>query len=196
MIRATQVRPQVRWTEAAADTVVLGFDDRHRRRMAMTGTRGLEFLLDLEEAIALRGGDALVLDDGRLIEVVAAPEPLVEIRGTDPHHLVRVAWHLGNRHLPTQIVGKGLRIRRDHVIEDKVKGLGARVIAIEAPFDPEGGAYAGGGHAAHGHDQHDHGDHKHGSHGHKHDHAHHDHCHAKHDHDHHHGHSHAHDHEH
>lgn len=196
MIRATQVRPQVRWTEAAADTVVLGFDDRHRRRMAMTGTRGLEFLLDLEEAIALRGGDALVLDDGRLIEVVAAPEPLVEIRGTDPHHLVRVAWHLGNRHLPTQIVGKGLRIRRDHVIEDMVKGLGARVIAIEAPFDPEGGAYAGGGHAAHGHDQHDHGDHKHGSHGHKHDHAHHDHCHAKHDHDHHHGHSHAHDHEH
>ena len=196
MIRATQVRPQVRWTEAAADTVVLGFDDRHRRRMAMTGTRGLEFLLDLEEAIALRGGDALVLDDGRLIEVVAAPEPLVEIRGTDPHHLVRVAWHLGNRHLPTQIVGKGLRIRRDHVIEDMVKGLGARVIAIEAPFDPEGGAYAGGGHAAHGHDQHDHGDHKHGSHGHKHDHAHHDHGHAKHDHDHHHGHSHAHDHEH
>ena len=197
MIRATQVRPQVRWTEAAADTVVLGFDDRHRRRMAMTGTRGLEFLLDLEEAIALRGGDALVLDDGRLIEVVAAPEPLVEIRGTDPHHLVRVAWHLGNRHLPTQIVGKGLRIRRDHVIEEMVKGLGARVIAIEAPFDPEGGAYAGGGHATHGHDQHDHGDHKHGSHGHKHDHAHHDHGHAKHDHDHHHhGHSHAHDHEH
>ena len=73
MIRATQIRPQVRWTEAAADTVVLDFDDRHRRRMAMTGTRGLEFLLDLEEAVALRGGDALVLEDGRLIEVVAAP---------------------------------------------------------------------------------------------------------------------------
>jgi hypothetical protein len=83
-----------------------------------------------------------VLEDGRLIEVVAAPEPLVEIRGADPHHLVRIAWHLGNRHLPTQIVGKGLRIRRDHVIEDMVRGLGARVIAIEAPFDPEGGAYA------------------------------------------------------
>lgn len=199
MIRATQVRPQIRWTEAAADTVVLGFDDRHRRRMVMTGTRGLEFLLDLKEAVALRGGDALVLEDGRLIEVVAAPEPLVEIRGTDPHHLVRVAWHLGNRHLPTQIVGKGLRIRRDHVIEDMVRGLGARVVAIEAPFDPEGGAYAGGGHAAHGHDHHDHdrhdhghhdhGDHKHGSH----DHAHHDHGDGKCDHDHH-GHAHAHDH--
>ena len=185
MIRATQIRPQVRWTEAAADTVVLDFDDRHRRRMAMTGTRGLEFLLDLEEAVALRGGDALVLEDGRLIEVVAAPEPLVEIRGADPHHLVRIAWHLGNRHLPTQIVGKGLRIRRDHVIEDMVRGLGARVIVIEAPFDPEGGAYAGGGHAGHGHG-HDH--HAH----HSHDHHHHDH--DKHDHDHHYGHSHAHDH--
>ena len=155
MIRASQVRAHHRWTDAPADTVVLGFDDRHRRRMAMTGTRGLEFLLDLENAVALRGGDALVLDDGRLIEVVAAPEPLIEIRGSDPHHLVRVAWHLGNRHLPTQIMAKGLRIRRDHVIEAMVKGLGARVIEIEAPFDPEGGAYAGDGHA-HAPDPHDH----------------------------------------
>src|SRR3982074_367758 len=169
MIRATQVRKQHRWTEAPADTVVLDFDDRHRRRMAMTGTRGLEFLLDLENAMALRGGDALVLDDNRLIEVVAAPEPLVEIRGADPQHLVRGAWHLGNRHLPTQIVAKGLRIRRDHVIEAMVKGLGARVLEIEAPFDPEGGAYAGGGHPhaeadPHGHaahDRHHHGDHHH-----------------------------------
>ena len=84
MIRATKVLGQHRWTHAAADTVVLDFDDRHRRRMAMTGTRGLEFLLDLENAVALRGGDALVLEDGRLIEVVAAAEPLLEIRGADP----------------------------------------------------------------------------------------------------------------
>src|SRR5580658_5764815 len=116
MIRATQVVAAHRWTQAPADTIVLDFDDRHRRRMAMTGTRGLEFLLDLEAAVALRGGDALVLDDGRLIAVVAAPEPLIEIRGSDPHHLIRVAWHLGTRHLPTQIMPKGLRIRRDHVI--------------------------------------------------------------------------------
>ena len=195
MIRATQVRAQHGWSEPAADTVVLDFDDRHRRRMAMTGTRGLEFLLDLENAVALRGGDALVLEDGRLVEVVAAPEPLVEIRGSDPQHLVRVAWHLGNRHLPTQITARGLRIRRDHVIEAMVKGLGARLIEIEAPFDPEGGAYAGDGHAhaaasethdhaAHGHSSHDHADHHHG-HGHHHD----EHC----GHDHHHGHSHAHE---
>jgi urease accessory protein len=201
MIRATQVKPQYRWAETPADTVVLDFDDRHRRRMAMTGTRGLAFLLDLENAVALRGGDALVLEDGRLIEVVAAPEPLLEIRGTDPHHLIRVAWHLGNRHLPTQIMPKGLRIRRDHVIEAMVKGLGARVVEIEAPFDPEGGAYAGGGHGdahedhahhtGHDHASHQHNDHHHHDDHHHGDHDHHDeHC----DHDDHHGHSHAHDH--
>jgi urease accessory protein len=195
MIRATRVRGQHRWTEAPADTVVLDFDDRHRRRMVMTGTRGLEFLLDLENAVALRGGDALVLDDNRLIEVVAAPEPLAEIRCNDPHHLVRVAWHLGNRHLPTQIMAKALRIRRDHVIEAMVKGLGARVIEIEAPFDPEGGAYAGSGHAhapeSHPHDHAAHSSHDHDDHRHHHD----DHHHDEHrDHDHHHGHSHAHDH--
>jgi urease accessory protein len=133
-----------------------------------------------------------VLEDGRLVEVVAAPEPLLEIRGRDPHHLIRLAWHLGNRHLPTQIMAKGLRIRRDHVIEAMVKGLGARVIEIEAPFDPEGGAYAGAAHGhphevhAHRHDAgHDH-SHDHGRHNHHDDHGH---C------EHHHGHSHAHDHD-
>ena len=199
MIRATQVRGQYRFTQAPADTVVLDFDDRHRRRMVMTGTRGLEFLLDLENAVALRGGDALVLEDGRLVEVVAAPEPLLEIRGRDPHQLIRLAWHLGNRHLPTQIAAKSLRIRRDHVIEAMVKGLGARVIEIEAPFDPEGGAYADAGHAHahahqdHGHRDHHHHDHDHSAHDHHHghDHHHHDeHC----DHDHSHGPTHAHDH--
>ncbi|WP_298257496.1 urease accessory protein UreE [Bradyrhizobium sp.] len=192
MIRATQVKPQHRWTNAAADTVVLDFDDRHRRRSAMTGTRGLEFLLDLENAVALRGGDALVLDDGRLVEVVAAPEPLLEIRGHDPQHLVRLAWHLGNRHLPTQIMGRGLRIRRDHVIEAMVRGLGARVVEIEAPFDPEGGAYAGDGHARAARESHDHIVHGHPSHDHHHDHDHRhpdEHC----GHDHHHGHPHAHE---
>jgi urease accessory protein len=203
IIRASRVQGQHRWSEAPADTVVLDFDDRHRRRMAMTGTRGLQFLLDLETAVALRGGDALVLDDGRLVEVVAAPEPLLEIRGNDPQHLVRLGWHLGNRHLPTQITAKALRIRRDHVIEAMVKGLGARVVEIEAPFDPEGGAYAEGGHAhadeaathaahdhaAHDHVSHAHHGHAHDGHDHGHDHDHDEHC----DHGHH-GHSHAHDH--
>jgi urease accessory protein len=193
MTRATRVLGQHRWTQAAADTVVLDFDDRHRRRMAMVGTRGLEFLLDLENAMALRGGDALVLEDGRLIEVVAAPEPLLEIRCNDPLHLVRVAWHLGNRHLPTQIMPKGLRIRRDHVIEAMVKGLGARIIEIEAPFDPEGGAYAGHAHAPEDAPAHDHSSHDHGHHHHHDDHHHHHDEHCDHDHPHH-DHSHAHDH--
>ncbi|MBR0756195.1 urease accessory protein UreE [Bradyrhizobium jicamae] len=194
MIRATKVLGQHRWKESAADTVVLDFDDRHRRRMAMTGTRGLEFLLDLENATALRGGDALVLEDGRLVEVVAAAEPLLEIKGSDPHHLIRVAWHLGNRHLPTQIMPKGLRIRKDHVIEAMVKGLGARVVEIEAPFDPEGGAYAEQAHDAHGHDHAGH-DHAHG-HAHDHGHHHHDHDHPHHDDHHHDAHGHHHDHDH
>ena len=157
--RATTVRPAGGWSEAAAETVVLEFDDRHRRRIAMTGVGGLEFLLDLPDAVMLRSGDALQLEDGRLIEVVAAPEPLAEVRAGDPATLARLAWHIGNRHLPVQIMARSLRIRRDHVIEDMLRGLGAKVAEIDAPFDPEGGAYAS--HVATlGHDDHDHG-HKH-----------------------------------
>ena len=185
MLRAISVRAAQTWQEAPADSVVLEFDDRHRRRLAMTGTRGLSFLLDLPETVALRGGDALVLEDGRLVEVVAAPEPLIEIRGGDPRELVRIAWHLGNRHLPVQLAGKHLRIRRDHVIEEMVKRLGARVVEIEAPFDPEGGAYVSGEvhHHKHG-TPHHHRDHGH-EHGHSHDHGHHHHDHD-HEHEHHH----------
>jgi urease accessory protein len=158
MRRATTVAPCGSWHDATRDTVVLDFDARHRRRMAMSGVNGTSFLLDLAEATALRGGDALVLDDGALIEIVAAPEPLVEISSVDVGAMARIAWHLGNRHLPVQLVRKKLRIRRDHVIEAMIVGLGGRLIEIEAPFDPEGGAYAEGGHGHHhGHDHHHHG---------------------------------------
>lgn len=173
MIRATEVRAAGHWSEAVADTVVLDFDERHRRRVTMTGVQGLAFLLDLPEAVMLRGGDALRLEDGRLVEVVAAPEPLVEVRGKAPADLIRLAWHIGNRHLPAQITLKALRIRRDHVIEDMLRGLNATLVAIEAPFDPEGGAYAAAphgetadhAHGEHGHDHHEH-DHHHHGHGH------------------------------
>ena len=153
-MRAIIVQAAGTWHGKPHDVVVLDFDERHRRRISMRGVHGTTFLLDLAEAVALRGGDALVLDTGDLIEVVAAPEPLAEITGADAAAAIRIAWHLGNRHLPVQLVGKRLRIRRDHVIEAMVAGLGGRVVAIEAPFDPEGGAYAGG----HGHD---HGGHHH-----------------------------------
>lgn len=152
---ARGVRPRGTWEGTPRDVVVLDFDARHRRRVAMQGVRGFSFLLDLAEATALRGGDALVLDDGALVEVVAAPEPLVEVSATEPAAMVRIAWHLGNRHLPVQLAGKRLRLRRDHVIEAMILGLGGKLVEIEAPFDPEGGAYAAGGHG-HAHDHHGH----------------------------------------
>jgi urease accessory protein len=187
MLRADKVIAAGEWSGAPADTVVLDFDDRYRRRVAMTGVGGLAFLLDLAEAAMLRGGDGLSLEDGRIVEVVAAPEPLAEIRAADGPGLARVAWHLGNRHLPTEILPKALRIRRDPVIEAMAKGLGTRVVALEAPFNPEGGAYVNAGHARdHGHrhaddredhhrDEHDHRaadahDHLH-AHGHEHGHG-------------------------
>ncbi|MFV0279959.1 MAG: urease accessory protein UreE [Rhodoblastus sp.] len=187
-MRAKNVKAAGSWQASAADTVVLDFEDRHRRRIAMKGVGGLEFVLDLPEAVMLRSGDALELEDGRLVEVLAAPEALAELKVADVRHLARLAWHLGNRHLSTQILGTKLRIRRDHVIEDMARGLGAAVVEIEAPFDPEGGAYAQ--HVqTHGHDHHhghDHGHHDdHHHHGHGHEHDDHDHCGCGHDHGHH-----------
>jgi urease accessory protein len=164
-MRAISTKTAFTWSGDAADSVVLNYDDRHRRRMAMKGSKGTAFLLDLPATAYLRGGDALVLEDGRLVEVVAAPEPLLEIRCTDPLHLARVAWHLGNRHVPTQLLIKSLRVRRDDVIARLAVQLGARVIEIEAPFDPEGGAYA----AAADRHHHDGCDHDHGAHAHSHD---------------------------
>jgi len=155
MIRATRVIPAGEWSQTAADSVVLDYDRRHRRRLAMTGTQGLAFLLDLGEAVPLRNGDGLELDDGRLVEVIAAAEPLAEIVASNQPLLSRIAWHLGNRHLPCQLLGDRIRIRRDHVIEEMAARLGAVVTPVDAPFDPERGAYDGGhehhrlGHAHH-----------------------------------------------
>jgi urease accessory protein len=190
MLRAEKVVPAGAWSGEPADSVVLDFDERYRRRIAMTGVGGLAFLLDLPEAAMLRSGDGLKLEDGRIVEVVAAPEPLTEIRAADALALMRVAWHLGNRHLTAELLPKALRIRRDPVIEEMARGLGGRTIALEAPFNPEGGAYV---QAERAHDAGRHHDH-HGDHGHAgdHDHAHHDHHHG-HEHAHHHGHAHEHD---
>ncbi len=188
MLHAHSVLAAGAWSGEPADTVVLDYDERYRRRFAMSGVRGLSFLLDLPEAVMLRAGDGLKLEDGRIVEVVAAPEPLAEIRGADAAALTRIAWHLGNRHLPTELTKRSLRIRRDPVIEDMARGLGANVVAIEAPFNPEGGAYVRAAAPAHDHDHHDHG------HSHDHDRGH-DHAHDhKHDHGHDHGHSHDHEH--
>jgi urease accessory protein len=152
MRRASEIRTAGTWNAAIAiDRVVLDADERHRRRLTMTGERGTAFLLDLPHATALRDGDGLVLEDGAIVRVAGKPEALVEIMAASHHELARLAWHIGNRHTDVQIVGERLRIRRDHVLEEMLRGLGARLTAIEAPFDPEQGAYG------HGHQHHDHG---------------------------------------
>lgn len=141
-MRATEVKSASAWSGSTADRVVLGHDERHCRRVALTGSAGLAFLLDLPVAMRLRGGDALVLEDGRLIEVVAAREEIFEIRCNDARHLARVAWHLGNRHVPVQVLSEVLRVRRDHVVAELVTQLGACVVPLDAAFEPEAGAYA------------------------------------------------------
>lgn len=157
MIRATRVLPAGKWAATATDTVVLDYDGRHRRRMAMEGKGGLGFMLDLSVAVPLRDGDGLALEDGRIVAVAAAPEPLAEITAGSEAELLALAWHLGNRHLPAELRADRIRVRRDHVIEDMIEGLGGTVTHIDAPFDPAGGAYHAGDH--HHHDHYDHPEH-------------------------------------
>jgi urease accessory protein len=143
MRRACEIKPAGAWNEASAvDCIALDAHERHRRRIVLTAERGTTFLLDLPQATALRDGDGLLLDDGAIVRIAGRRESLVEIAVAGPSELARLAWHIGNRHIDLQIVDDRLRIRRDHVIEDMLRGLGARVTPIEAPFEPEGGAYA------------------------------------------------------
>ena len=152
MRRATKVRAAGSFdATSAVDRVVLDADERHRRRIALTGERGTKFLLDLEHATALKDGDGLLLDDGAIVLVAGKSESLVEIAAKSPPDLARLAWHLGNRHTQVQIFGDKLRIRRDHVLESMIVGLGGKLTPIEAPFDPESGAHAHAP-AAHAHD--------------------------------------------
>ena len=142
MIRATAIVPRAAVRpERVADRITLDHGGRHRRRIALTGQGGLAFLLDLDKATVIEDGDAVALEDGRLVEVRAAPERLVEITSDDPLRLKRVIWHLGNRHVPAEITDDAVYIAEDHVLSDMVRGLGARTALVERPFRPEGGAY-------------------------------------------------------
>lgn len=144
MLRAFRILPAGEWDQLQRrGFVALDFDRRSRRRLALSAIDGRDFLLDLPKARHLRAGDGLLLDTGEIIEVAAAPEALLELRCAGPDALVRLAWHLGNRHIPTELRPDSLRIRFDHVLADMAKLLGAEVVRIEAAFDPEGGAYAG-----------------------------------------------------
>lgn len=175
MPRAIRVlEPARRDSRPVADTVILDFTQRGGERTSVTGVKGLIVDIALERPARLRGDDVLELEDGSLVEVVAAPEPLIEARAADLPALARLAWHLGDRHVAIEVLANRIRARRDDAVEALLKSLGAKVLRIEAPFEPEGGAYASG----HGH-----------AHGHDHGHGHHDH---EHDHDEHHGHAHGH----
>jgi urease accessory protein len=185
MLRATAiVRKAAVKPERVADTVTLDHEGRQRRRVALTGDGGTAFLLDLEKASVLADGDALRLEDGRLVQVRAAPQPLLEVRAENPLRLMRIAWHIGNRHTPAEITADALYIEPDHVLAEMVRGQGGTATPVERPFQPERGAYdheCGHDHGHGGHHAHDHGHHGHGhGHGHAHEHAHdhHDHPHA------------------
>ena len=151
MQRASIHRPAGHWPkEQAAGSLTLDFDARHRRRIRLAADQGEDVLLDLPKAVAMADGDGLQLEDGRWLKVQAAAEMLVEVRHKDPYQLMRLAWHLGNRHVTTEIRGEVLRIRPDHVIEDMLHGFGADLIMVQAPFQPEGGAYSGHDHSRDG----------------------------------------------
>jgi len=150
------------------DTLILDYAKRSAGAFSATGLKGGAFDIALDAPTRLRTDDLIELDDGTLLEVVAAPEPLIEARAGDLAGLMRLAYHLGDRHVPVEVLPNRVRLRRDPALERLLASLGAKLTAIETPFEPEGGAYAG----SHGHD------HRHGSdHGHEHGHGHHHHDH-------------------
>ena len=170
---------------------VLAHDERHLRRRAIELSDRSKVLVDLPEPVALNDGDRLVLEDGRHVEIVAAPEEVYDIRARDGVHLTELAWHIGNRHLAAGIEADRIVILRDHVIKAMLEGLGATVREVSEPFKPVRGAYSGHG-GGHGHDHgHDHSHaeahaHSHGeAHSHSHSESHsHSHSHTDHHHDH------------
>jgi urease accessory protein len=153
MLRATSFLRAGSATAIPFDLITLAHDERRLRRKLLTLVHGDEVLVDLPQTVSFESGDVLVLEDGRLAEIIAAEEDLYDVRGRDALHLMQLCWHLGNRHLPAEIEHEGngdsahILIKRDHVIRDMLLGLGATVTEISAPFSPMHGAY----HHDHGH---------------------------------------------
>ena len=155
-MNASDILPAGSWDLAKeTDRVLIDYDRRFRRRIVLTTVSGAEVLIDLPHAIRLRDGDGLLVKTG-IVRVCAQVEELMEIHAHEDGELIRIAWHLGNRHLPVQLLDDRIRIRADHVIGEMVEGLGGHVDLISAPFDPEAGAYSGGGHHHHHDDDDDH----------------------------------------
>lgn len=150
MLRVTSVLPSGHGRKTA-DSIRLAHDERRLRRKLLTARGGTEFLIDLPQTITLDHGGGLELETGVVIEVIAAEEPLYAITARDNAQLVRLAWHIGNRHTPAQLEEKRLLIRRDHVLKTMLEGLGAQVAAVNEPFFAEHGAYHGHSHGDTGH---------------------------------------------
>jgi urease accessory protein len=155
-MRAMEVLPVGSWdAKQEIDRVLIDYDRRFRRRIVLITVLGAEVRIDLPQAVRLRDGDGLLVESG-VVRVCAQAEELMEIHAHTDGELIRIAWHLGNRHLPVQLLNRLIRIRADHVIAEMVQGLGGHVGLIRAPFDPEAGAYSAGGHSHHHGDDDDH----------------------------------------
>lgn len=153
--RSTRIAKPHHVNATPLDIVVLTHDERHLRRKLLHMQHDDVVMLDLKQPVILEHGDLLVLeDDAGYVEVIAAEEPLMEIKARDRMHQMELAWHLGNRHLAAQIEDDRILIERDHVIKAMLEGLGATVTEVSEPFHPLHGAY------------HSHGDHDHHQHGH------------------------------
>lgn len=142
---------------AATDSVALVYDERKRSRLKVTLASGADAGIFLERGDHLQGGDKLLAEEGStVVEILAAPEKLIEAVADSPLLFARAAYHLGNRHVPVQIIpevgGGRLRFQSDHVLAEMLRGLGCEVSDCEAPFQPESGAY-GGGHQHHNDDE-------------------------------------------
>src|SRR5829696_7409002 len=142
MLRAsTVVRKSAVPADRVAETVTLDYEGRNRRRIALKGDAGLDFLLDLDKTTVLNDGDAVMLEDGRLVEVKAAPQRLLELRAEDPLRLLKVAYHVGNRHTPAEVTAQALYIEEDPVLADMARRQGCTATPVVRPFQPEHGAY-------------------------------------------------------
>jgi len=147
MLRATTHLPAGHGKGTPIDSIVLDHDERRLRRKLLTAKGGTEVMVDFPATVTLDHTGALLLEDGGLVEILAASEDLYEIRGRNPEHLVRLAWHIGNRHTPAALEAKRILIKRDHVLKQMLEGLGARVTAVREPFFAEHGAYHSHNHA-------------------------------------------------
>ena len=151
MLRAPNLIEKDINSKAPDDIITLNYDDRYRRRIVMKTDNGIEFLLDLQKTTELTEGDFLVLEDGRVVEIKAAKEELMQVSAAEVSLITKAAWHIGNRHLPCEIYKDQINLRFDHVIKQMLEGLGLIVKKINKPFNPEGGAYGQGRTQGHQH---------------------------------------------